>query len=144
MSDTQSGVEKPSTTFWSALENIIRPSTSTTGSSQQQQQQQQQQGNAANNRVQDSLDHRLNRLKSHESIQTRLKNFEELIRLSDSYNYNENFLNSLMQSVRDLFKIECTPIEHRKVAFESLLQLYQKQVMILFKLLLNPFRPIAN
>lgn len=124
MSETQSGVEKPSITFWSALENIIRPATSATGSSQQQ-----QQGNAANSRVQDSLDDRLNRLKSHEPIQARLRNFEELTRLSDSYNYNENFLNSLMQSVRDLFKIECTPIEYRKVAFESLLQLYQKQVI---------------
>jgi hypothetical protein len=71
---------------------------------------------------------RLSGLKAREPIRARLANFEELIRLGDSLHYSENFLNTLLQSVRDMFKIECTPIEARRLAFEHLIQFYLKQV----------------
>lgn len=68
-------------------------------------------------------------LKSSESIQTRLKSFEDLIKLSELFNLNENMINFMLRSIRDLFKIEQTPLEYRKQAFEYLIQFFQKKVL---------------
>jgi hypothetical protein len=75
-----------------------------------------------------SIEKILPRLKCQEPIQTRLKTFEELIKLSELFNFNEDFLNVMLQYTKDMFKIESTAIEFRKVAFELLTQLYLRQV----------------
>ena len=67
-------------------------------------------------------------LKSSESMQSRLKAFEDLVKLSELFNLNENMINFMLRSIRDLFKIEQTPLEYRKQAFEFLIQFFQKKV----------------
>lgn len=67
-------------------------------------------------------------LKPNENIQTRLKTFEDLIKLSELFNLNENLINIILKTIRDLFKIELTSLEYRKQAFEYLILFYQKKV----------------
>jgi hypothetical protein len=58
-----------------------------------------------------------------------LKTFEELIKLSELFSVNEKFINTLLENTRDLFRLDQTPTEQRRLAFEYLLQFYQKQVV---------------
>ena len=37
-------------------------------------------------------------------------------------------INAILQNTRDLFKVECTQLEHRKSVYENLILLYTKQV----------------
>ena len=119
MNEASSSSEKALSTFWSTLENIIRPSSLSKQDSTPQ--------------SPDSLEKlilpRLNGLRSQEPMHSRLKTFDELINRSELFNFNEKFLNTLLQLTRDMFKIELTPIEFRKPAFEYLIKLYEKQVI---------------
>lgn len=111
--------------FWSALENIIRPNAGSNSGSNSN-----KLFTGNNSQQPDSIDKilsKLNGLKSDESFQNRLKTFEELIRLSDLFNFNENLLNTLLQLTRDMYTIDSAPIEVRRIAFENLIQLYLKQ-----------------
>ena len=110
------GGERPLSGFWTTLESIIRP--------------QQPAGRAANEATSsiESIMPRLNSLKPAESIQVRLKAFEELVRLSELFNFNEEVLAAILEHTSDLFKAESLGLEARKAAFEHLTQLYQKQV----------------
>lgn len=107
--------ERPLFAFWTALESIIRPTPQSLKSANQQ-------------TDVECAEKLLPRLRSTESLQARLKSFEEVIRLGELSNLSESFLSSVLLMTRDLFKIEFTPIEYRRVAFNCLMQLYQKQV----------------
>lgn len=70
-------------------------------------------------------------MKPTETVQNRLKTFEDLIKLSELFNLNENLINIILKTIRDLFKIEQTSLEYRKQAFEYLILFYQKKVKFL-------------
>ena len=110
------GGERPLSSFWTTLESIIRPHQPT--------------GRAANEATSsiESIMPRLNNLKPVESSQARLKALEELVRLSELFNFNEEVLGAILEHTSDLFKAESAGVEARKAAFEQLTQLYQKQV----------------
>ncbi|CAF0862230.1 unnamed protein product [Brachionus calyciflorus] len=129
-----SEADKMGSSFWSTLENILRP---------------QQAKHAVQNETEKSFDQRtlnknsecsnqenstdeiykrLNGLKETESLENRIKSFEDLIKLSELFYLNENILNNLLKLTSDLFKIEQTPIEFRVKAFECLIQFYQKKL----------------
>ena len=74
-------------------------------------------------------------LKSSEPMVSRLKTFEELIKLSELFSVNEKFINTLLENTRDLFRLDQTPTEQRRLAFEYLLQFYQKQVIKINKII---------
>lgn len=116
---TQSSSDKALSTFWSTLENIIRPSSLSKLSDSAPQ---------SPDSLEKTILPRLNGLRAQEPMHSRLKTFDELINRSDMYNFNEKFLNTLLQLTRDMFKIELTSIEFRKAAFEHLIRLYDKQV----------------
>jgi len=101
---------KPLFAFWSALEGIIRPVSST----------QPPQDTA-------SLDKLMARLAPTEPRHSRLKAFSELTGLAERFNFDESLLNGLLLTTRDLFRAESGTLEQRREAFETLTALYLKQ-----------------
>jgi hypothetical protein len=74
----------------------------------------------------------LKNLKNGESIEIRLSNLEEIIRLSELFEFNETILNVLLLCSRDLFRPLVASLHHRKKAFEYIAFLIQKHVCIFF------------
>jgi hypothetical protein len=57
----------------------------------------------------------------------RLKNLEEFTKLNELFNLNEQFLFNFLKTMDDIFDPTKTSFDHRKQAFEYLIQFYQKK-----------------
>jgi hypothetical protein len=67
-------------------------------------------------------------LKSNETVHVRLKAFEDIVKLSELFNMNDNMINFMLRSIRDLLKVELTPLESRSQAFEYLIKFFKQKV----------------
>jgi len=60
-------------------------------------------------------------------MHVRLKAFEDIVKLSELFNMNENMINFMLRSIRDLLKVELTPLEVRSQAFEYLTKFFKQK-----------------